>query len=125
MKNKLKNKHEPLRRRLAIIYAIVGWNMFGVMFYTIIKRKIPEDSTERSNLFLSTFDFDILFERMTEHLFFAGISYGLLTGTSNNMHVYQVTGLTLTNDFDGTCQNEITQVEKENEKNEKAIANEI
>ncbi|KYQ47264.1 hypothetical protein ALC60_13749 [Trachymyrmex zeteki] len=29
-----------------------------------------------------------------------GISYGLLTGTSNNMHVYQVTGLTLTNDFD-------------------------
>lgn len=101
MKNKLKNKHEPLRRRLAIIYAIVGWNMFGVMFYTIIKRKIPEDSTERR------------------------ISYGLLTGTSNNMHVYQVTGLTLTNDFDGTCQNEITQVEKENEKNEKAIANEI
>ncbi|KYM83512.1 hypothetical protein ALC53_05912 [Atta colombica] len=78
IRSKIKNKQEALniRRKLAIIYAIVGWNMFGVLFYKIIKHKMPEDPTERR------------------------LSYRLLSETPSNMHVYQVTGLTLTNDFD-------------------------
>ncbi|XP_018047557.1 PREDICTED: uncharacterized protein LOC108686639 [Atta colombica] len=102
IRSKIKNKQEALniRRKLAIIYAIVGWNMFGVLFYKIIKHKMPEDPTERR------------------------LSYRLLSETPSNMHVYQVTGLTLTNDFDIVCKDEITQ-EKENKKNKKAIANEI
>jgi len=36
------------KRRLAILYAIIGWNTFGVAFYYIMKDKIPEDKAERS-----------------------------------------------------------------------------
>ncbi|XP_018349802.1 PREDICTED: uncharacterized protein LOC108753011 [Trachymyrmex septentrionalis] len=100
IRNKLQNKQEAMniKRKLAIIYAIVGWNMFGVLFYNIMKHKMPEDSTERRK------------------------SYRLLSETSSNMHVYQVTGLTLTNNFNITYEDEITQ-EKENKKNEEAIVN--
>jgi len=47
---KIKNKHEALytRQRISIIYAIVGWNMFGVVFYMLLKNKIPENSKDRS-----------------------------------------------------------------------------
>jgi len=57
----------------------------------------------------------ILSKKIMGHLFFTGIAYGLLTGTPSNMHVYQITGMTITNDFDVTH-----KVEKEKE-NEKAI----
>jgi len=47
---KIKNKNEALyiKRRLSIIYAIVGWNMFGIVFYMLLKNKIPENSKDRS-----------------------------------------------------------------------------
>jgi len=47
---KMKNKNEALyiKQRLSIIYAIVGWNMFGIVFYMLLKNKIPENSKDRS-----------------------------------------------------------------------------
>ncbi|XP_011052126.1 PREDICTED: uncharacterized protein LOC105144740 [Acromyrmex echinatior] len=94
LRNKVKNKQEALyfRRKLAIIYAIVGWNTFGILFYKIVKHKIPEDPTERR------------------------MSYGLLSEKPSSMRVYQITGLTVTNDFD-IAYKDITQ-EKENNEEE-------
>jgi len=60
----------------------------------------------------------ILLKRMIGHLFFIGTVYGLLSGTPSNMHVYQITGMTVTNDFD--IPYKVAQVEKEKE-NEKVI----
>lgn len=56
---RIRTKQDALyfRQRLAIIYAIVGWNCFGVMFYMLVKDKIPKDPKERSKLIFSTFDF--------------------------------------------------------------------
>ncbi|XP_018405767.1 PREDICTED: uncharacterized protein LOC108782100 [Cyphomyrmex costatus] len=92
MKKKI-TKHEAhnLRNRLSIIYAFVGWNLFGILFYTIANDKLPEDPEKRRR------------------------AYGLLSDTPHNMHVYQVTGLTLTDHFD--IEPETAEVEKE-EKNE-------
>lgn len=37
-----------IRRRLAIVYAFVGWHCFGVIFYFIMRKQVPEDSEEKS-----------------------------------------------------------------------------
>lgn len=45
-----------IRKNLSILYAFLGWNCFGVIFYILIKDKIPIDKTERSiSIFLSVF----------------------------------------------------------------------
>lgn len=90
----IKNKHDAMhfRRKLSIIYAFVTWNLLGVMFYVLMKDKIPEDPKERRQ------------------------AYGLLTGASQNMHVYQVSGMTLTNQFDVAHKAKVAQIEEENEK---------
>lgn len=123
---RVKTKQEALhfRQKLSIIYAVVGWNCFGVLFYMLIKDKIPEGSKERSKPIFSTFHFVEKNDGTILHsiLLFIGAAYGLLTGTSKNMHVYQVTGFTLTNDFDVAYKAKVTQIERETEENEKAIA---
>ncbi|XP_011155532.1 uncharacterized protein LOC105192943 [Solenopsis invicta] len=88
----VRNKQDALhiRRRLSLLYAFMGWNAFGVLFYIIMKDRIPEDSKERR------------------------IAYGLLSGMSSNIHVYQVSGLTLTNDFDLKSSQEEKKSENEN-----------
>lgn len=77
-----------IRRRLAIVYAFVGWHCFGVIFYFIMRKQVPEDSEEKR------------------------ASYRLLSGASN-MHVYQVTGTTLTSDFDIAYKAKVEEIEKE------------
>ncbi|XP_012543504.2 uncharacterized protein LOC105840956 [Monomorium pharaonis] len=91
LKPKSKEEAVHIRKRLSLIYAIVGWNAFGLMFYTCIKNKTPEDSDERR------------------------MSYGLLNGIPSNVHVYQVSGLSLTNDFDVAYKAKVAQIEREKE----------
>lgn len=97
---KVRNKHDALnvRRKLAIVYAIVGWNMFGVMFYVLLKDKIPKNPEGRR------------------------MAYGSLTGTPSTMHVYKVTGMTLTDEFDVMHKTKDARIQKE--ENEKATADE-
>lgn len=97
---KPKNKNRALffRQRLSLLYAFVGWNSFGVIFYLIMKDKLPSDPMERRK------------------------SYRQLTGTPSNMHVYQISGVTVTDDFDVEQKTKVAQVESESEMNEEAIA---
>ncbi|CAL1687391.1 unnamed protein product [Lasius platythorax] len=77
---KVKDKHRAFRtrQRFSMLYAFIGWNCFGVTFYLFLKDKMPTDSVERRK------------------------SYRLLTGVPDNVHVYQIQGLKLTNEFDIT-----------------------
>lgn len=56
----VKNKQELIqfRQKLAIAYAIVGWHCFGVLFYVIMKKEMPDDPEEKSK----SVDFNIDFE---------------------------------------------------------------
>ncbi|KAL6256121.1 hypothetical protein P5V15_012244 [Pogonomyrmex californicus] len=63
----VKTKEQALffRQRLAILYAFIGWNSFGVILYMLLKKEMPEDDTERR------------------------MAYSLLS-SSGNLHVYQL-----------------------------------
>lgn len=39
---------EVITRKIAIVYAIIGWNSFGFLFYALMKNRIPEDAEGRS-----------------------------------------------------------------------------
>ncbi|XP_011867602.1 PREDICTED: uncharacterized protein LOC105561860 [Vollenhovia emeryi] len=97
-KTKTKQDVARLRQRMAIVYAVVGWHAFGFIFYSILKKEVPEDAAERR------------------------MAYGHLTGTSPNMKVYQVTGLTLTKDFEIAYKAKVDQIERENKESEDATA---
>lgn len=93
----MKDKRKALqfRQRLALLYGIIGWNCFGITFYLLLKDRIPSDPAERRN------------------------AYKLLSGTSTNMHVYQVTGLNLKEfdvKFSPEEENKTTEIEKETTK---------
>lgn len=65
----IKDKHKALqiKQRLSLLYAFIGWNCFGILFYLILKSKMPTDSTERSKLsFLLIFNSN--FVRKTEKI---------------------------------------------------------
>ncbi|TGZ32730.1 Uncharacterized protein DBV15_00985 [Temnothorax longispinosus] len=84
-----------LRRRLSIFYAVVGWHCFGLAFYVIMKREMPEDAHERR------------------------MAIGLLSPIPHTtMHVYQISGLTLTNDFDIAYKAKLEQIERETKEGE-------
>lgn len=46
----IKDKHKALqiKHRLSLLYAFLGWNCFGILFYVLLKEKTPTDSVERS-----------------------------------------------------------------------------
>lgn len=46
-----KEKAIRTRERLALIYAFIAWNSFGIMFYMLLKNRIPTDPVERSMSF--------------------------------------------------------------------------
>lgn len=81
-----------IRKNLSILYAFLGWNCFGVIFYILIKDKIPIDKTERRQ------------------------AYKNLTGVPDNVHVYQFSGLKFIKEFDVTNnaenEKETTEIEK-------------
>ncbi|EFN88685.1 hypothetical protein EAI_12537 [Harpegnathos saltator] len=64
------------RNKLASIYAFIAWNCAGFAFYVLLKDKIPTDPAERR------------------------ASLYNLTGVPGNLHVYQIKGFRLTNNFD-------------------------
>jgi len=39
-----------VKQRIAILYAILGWNCFAVYFYMLIKKHTPDDRIEQSIL---------------------------------------------------------------------------
>ncbi|XP_014467171.1 PREDICTED: uncharacterized protein LOC106740541 [Dinoponera quadriceps] len=73
-----KDRQLAIRRRekLATLYAFVTWNCFGILFYVLLKDKIPIEPEERRR---ALFD---------------------LTGSPGKLHVYQFQGTSLTNQFD-------------------------
>lgn len=113
VKNKQQAQHA--KQRLALVYGFIGWNAFAVIFYSIMKERLPEDSAERSmyRRFL-----DVWFckkKRNKNNLFFAGKTYSRLTGTSSNVHVYQVTGMTVKKEFQ-LIHDRLTQAEEEKQR---------
>jgi hypothetical protein len=118
----VKNKHQAgqAKRRISILYAVIGWNTLGVVFYHLLKDKIPEDKTERSMYVFLMFGFDFYKKKRNlknDGLFFTGKVYSKLTGTSKNMHVYQVSGLTIKKEFE-LIHEQMAQEKKEVEENE-------
>ncbi|KAL6256122.1 hypothetical protein P5V15_012244 [Pogonomyrmex californicus] len=87
----VKTKEQALffRQRLAILYAFIGWNSFGVILYMLLKKEMPEDDTERR------------------------MAYSLLS-SSGNLHVYQLEGMKLTNNFNIAYKVNDNQIEEEN-----------
>lgn len=110
-RKKTKQEVLSLRRKISFFYAFIGWNTFAIIFYAFMKKEMPEDPDERSKCRFCGWWFRILLT----NIYFSGAAYGRLIVSPSNMHVYQVSGLTLTNDFDIKMKKaEVTQIEKEN-----------
>lgn len=123
---RIKNKKEAMeiRRKFSLLYAFIGWNSFIVIFYIIMKKEIPEDPNERSKCRFCRLVISNFVNNGT-YLFFAGAAYRSLIPTpSTKMHVYQISGLTLTNEFEVAYNAKVAQVEKENKENANAKTDE-
>lgn len=49
-RHNMKDRKEGIRtrERLALIYAFITWNTFGIAFYLLVKEKLPTDRQEKS-----------------------------------------------------------------------------
>nr|XP_012231103.1 PREDICTED: uncharacterized protein LOC105677225 [Linepithema humile] len=96
----VKNKYQAqqAKRKLSILYAFLGWNCFGIGFYYLLKDKIPENKSERREV------------------------YSKLTGTSQNVHVYQITGMTVKKEFDLVFDKMVQENKEAKEKEQTTVA---
>ncbi|KAL0103694.1 hypothetical protein PUN28_017747 [Cardiocondyla obscurior] len=93
LRPKTKQEIMNIKKRLAVLYAFVGWNCFAVCFYTLMKKEVPEDPETRRK------------------------SYSLLTGSGSKVNVYKMTGTSLTSSYTMEYDKEAIKLEKKNKWN--------